>query len=659
MRARVVNLSAATICVASAAACTWLYAHVDLAQISAATHARLRVSGVFLGLAWALTGSLLAWLRPRNAVGWLLLAVGTCQCLSVVASLYGGYGVVLSKPPLPAARWAAWLGSALWVPGLLPLGNVLIALYPDGRLPSKRWRLPVGAVSLGIAMVTLGLLLSQESYDDIATGRSPLAFRPPAWFLIPWATTMALLVVGGTLAIWVMSFARLARARRPERQQLAWLLVVIVVIVGLNFVPGAGVVADSAGHLIPVAVAVGVFRYNLLGIEVVLRRGLVYGTLTALVIVVYFAVTALAGSRLDHGPLPGVAGAALVAVGLAPLRERLQRGVDRFVYGARSDPLGAVTRLGDQLATDEVELLATAVSVVVAAVRAPGAVVRGADGRLLAECGVPAPGPVYALRVGGVDAGSLQVAARTPGEAYTAGDHRLLQALAPQVAVVVRALELAEALEAERDRVVAAIRTERERLRRDLHDGLGPSLSGVRLGLAALDDAQRAGAESTVGELLGRIRAEVDSTVGEVRRIIEGFRPAALDETGLSGALRRHAEAVSARVTIALQVPDLPPLSPAVETAAYRIAQEALTNVVRHAQARRAWLTLDVAGDALTVEIGDDGRWVDIGGGDDRAGVGLASMRQRAESLGGTLAVDSTAAGTTVRATIPLAASPP
>jgi signal transduction histidine kinase len=346
-----------------------------------------------------------------------------------------------------------------------------------------------------------------------------------------------------------------------------------------------------------------------------------------------------------------VVAAALVAVGLTPLRERLQRTVDHLVYGERHDPMNAVTRLGDRVAADEPDLLSAVLRIVTTAVRAPGASVTDPDGRPVATYGCPAEGPVFPLRVGGLDVGVLTVSARTPGEAFTAGDLRLLNALVPQVAVVVRALELAEALEAERDRVVEATRTERDRLRRDLHDGLGPSLSGVRLGLLALHDALASGDTATSAELLERIRAEVDATVGEVRRIIDGFRPAVLDDTGLAGALRRDAAGAAGGVHVDVAVADLPPLPAQVETAAYRIAQEALTNVLRHAQASTARITLAVDSGALTVQVADDGAGIDS---PVRHGVGLASMRRRAEALGGALTLTSNDHGTTVLATLPL-----
>jgi hypothetical protein len=167
---------------------------------------------------------------------------------------------------------------------------------------------------------------------------------------------------------------RLVRAQSPERQQLAWLLVVIIPCVVLSFFAGSQSGFTALGFLIPVAIAVAVLRYRLLGIEVVVRRGLVYGALTAAVIGVYLLVTTVAGARLDQGPLPGVVAAALVAVGLTPLRDRLQAGVDRLVYGDRRDPIRAVTRLGDRMAAaGETDLLPAVLATVTDAVRAPGA----------------------------------------------------------------------------------------------------------------------------------------------------------------------------------------------------------------------------------------------------------------------------------------------
>jgi len=607
-----------------------------------------------LAVAWTVTGAVLVALRPRNVLGWLLLGVGVCQGLQQGLAAYGGYGVAVAGWPL--ARWAAWVASGLWLPGLLPLASLLLALYPNGRLPSRWWRWPFVAAAVGIALLTLATMLAPQAYAGAAPGPSPLAV--PALVPVGMAVGGALFI-GGTMVIWGASVVRLLRARPPERQQLAWLVLVVVPLLLVAYLTPSMPGFLALGFGIPVAIAVGVLRYRLLGIETVLRRGLVYGLLTATVVAVYLVVTAVAGTQLGRGPLPGVVAAALVAVGLTPLRERLQTGVDRLVYGDRRDPMRAVTRLGDRVAAaGESDLLPAVLATVTGAVRAPGASVVATDGAVLAICGSRPVGgtaaEVVPLRVGGRELGRLQVAARSPAEPYTDGDRRLLAALAPQVAVVVRALELAEALEAERDRVVTVTGQERQRLRRDLHDGLGPSLSGVSLGLQALQDARAAGDQATADLLLARIRDEVTTAVGEVRRILDDLRPVVLDRTRLPDALRRHAAAVS---TGPLEVSvdaaaDLPVLPPAVETAAYRITQEALTNVVRHAGAHHAHITLDTSDAALTVTVSDDGHG--INSTTHRGGVGLTSMRQRAQALQGSLRVDSGDHGTTVVATLPL-----
>ena len=341
------------------------------------------------------------------------------------------------------------------------------------------------------------------STDETAT--NPVA--PVSW--ARWSSIGAWvfkpLLVLSMLTIWVSTVVRLVRARPPRRQQLALLVCVVMPFLAASLfgsVTFANVLILLSLLLVPVAVAVGVLRYRLLGIETVLRRGLVYGMYTCVVVAAYLGATAAAGAMvgaaLDSRPLPGVVAAAAVAVALAPARDRLQRAADRLVYGQRRDPLQALTLLGERVAvTAQGDLLATALTSVTAAVRAPGAALIAPDGRVLATAGAdPAGGSRTTdlpLQFGGVLLAELRVLPRRPGEAYTPADARLLAALALQIAVVVQAFQLTEQLEAERDRVVTAAEAERDRLRADLHDGLGPSLSGIGLGLEALGGLPMAG----------------------------------------------------------------------------------------------------------------------------------------------------------------------
>ncbi|KAE8766005.1 hypothetical protein GB883_00930 [Georgenia thermotolerans] len=423
-------------------------------------------------------------------------------------------------------------------------------------------------------------------------------------------------------------------------------------------------VAQAAGlYLLPAAVAVGILRYRLLGIEVVLRRGLVYAALTAAIVTLHAVVALVTGARLTGGALPGVVAAAVVAVGLTPLRVRLQRGVDRLLYGHRSDPVRAVADLGDRMAAaQDRDLLDAVLTGVRTAVRAAGARIIRPDGEVLAVSGTLAashdapaapPGALAApLTVGGELVGTLQLAPRGPGERYSAPDERLVAAMAPQVAVLVRALDLASALERQRDAVVDARRAERDRLRRDLHDGLGPSLTGVGLGLRALDDAVEAGDAARAREIVSVLGTEVSAAVTEVRRILEDLRPAPVAEHGLAAALDQGLATSGSPLAVDVTVGTLPPMPPAVEDAVYRVALEAVTNVRRHARATRATVDVRVTGGRVVLRVADDGVGFSAGA---VPGVGLASMRQRADVLGGELTTTPTPRGTIVVLDLPLA----
>ena len=605
-------------------------------------------------LAWAGTGLWLAVARPRNAVGWLLILIGALQMYAIWGNLYGSYGVGVAQPPWPLADWVAMTASFAYFPSLVLPGTVLLAIYPDGHLPARWWRWPVGAVVVALTVLTVAVSLSPDTYDDVAPGPPPVQLPDVGW-LEPALAVVGLTTIGmATLVIWVATGVRLARAPYPLRQQLAWLTVAVVGLVASIFIAGGSAIGVFA-FLLPIAVAVGVLRYGMLGL--VLSRGLTYALLTAVVLLVYVAVTAVAGTALDRGPVPGITAAALVAVGLAPARERVQRGVNRFVYGERRDPLRAVAQLATQVAdTTDDKLLEGALATVAEAVRSPGVSVLDAEGRVRATVGAvddTEQATTLDLRVAGAEVGVLVVAPRAPGAAYSSADQRVLRALAPQVGVVVHALDLAGELEVERDRVVAATRAERDRLRRELHDSLGPSLTGAALGLRATSDALDAHRISEAERVVDRLRTEVDVAVADVRRIIDDLRPADLDDGGLEAALRRRAAALAPSVHVDVTVGPLPALPDQVEDAAYRIAGEALTNVARHSGASRACVEASIQSGSLVLRVHDDGAGIPT---EVTAGVGLESMQRRAEALSGCLEVDGTAGGTTVVARLPLTA---
>lgn len=654
MRTRVLSSAAVVLVTAALAVVLYVVNRPDLVRPEGIRGELPDWWDVLAPAAWTLTGALLLWLRPRNRVGLLILVIGTCQAVSQASAAYGLYGIGIADPHWPAADWVALVGTPLWVPGFFPLLSLLLAIYPDGRLPDAQWRWPVRATAVGIALLTVAMV---DGYNDVAPGPAPATLPDQPALAATFLVVTAVCLIGGTLSIWALSIRRLIRARPPERQQLAWLYVCVVPLMIAGAVgPERNLIVGLALAL-PAAIAVGVLRYGMLGIELVLRRGLVFVLLTGVVMGAYLAIAALAGASLGDSPLPVVLTAALVAVGLTPLRDRLQHAVDRLVYGERRDPFRAVLRMGDTVATEQSQdLLETVLGTVTAAVRTGGAAVEGPDGLPIASAGSIGTGERLPLRVGGSDVGTLVVSRRTPGETFSDGDLRLLHALAQQVAVVVRAQDLAESLELERDRVLAATTSERDRLRRDLHDGLGPSLSGVGLGLQAVESALAEGDARTATEVLAVLRRETGTAVSEVRRILDDLRPTALDGARLPEALRTYAATVSTHVPVDVTV-DAPVLEigPDLEAAVYRIAQEAITNAARHSGAGYVGVHVSASGGRLRLEVRDDGSGMGTTRG---SGVGLESMRHRAESVSGTLVVDSGPAGTRIVADLPWAGTP-
>jgi signal transduction histidine kinase len=486
-----------------------------------------------------------------------------------------------------------------------------------------------------------------------------LPWEAPAWWAWATAGTGAALLVTAVGVTIVGTLVRVARATTPERQQLLWLVCVVGVMVATIFLPATEGPFMVTFACIPIAVVVGVLRYRLLGIEVVLRRTLLYVPLALLVALIIGGLTTALASLVPDGPLPLIAASAVVAILVFPLAGRLRLLVDRLVLGERADPLALVDRIGAGLEEAKDDPVASMLEAVTTAAGAAFAAVRDPAGRTLATVG---QGECATLDVplvhGGAELGVLSVGPRRGESAVTGRDSRLVLALAPHLAVVLNSHHLAEDLMRERRRVATATHVERDRLRRDLHDGLGPSLSGIALGLEAAANALERD-PAGVAELLKRTRLEADATVLEIRRVLKALRPAALDRHGLVGALRETASSLGmgtpGRPEFELHVAALPSLPPDVEESAFRIAAESMTNVARHSGAEHCSVEINQANGDLRVGVIDDGH----GGAATRpTGHGLDSMRRRAADVGGWLTVASIEPhGTAVTAALPLKAS--
>jgi signal transduction histidine kinase len=298
------------------------------------------------------------------------------------------------------------------------------------------------------------------------------------------------------------------------------------------------------------------------------------------------------------------------------------------------------------------------------ALRLPYAAVtlRHAEGfATVVEVGTPVAGALrLPLAYQGEPVGELRLGPRAPGEPFSLADRRLLEDLARQAGVAVHAVRLTADLQRSRERLVSAREEERRRLRRDLHDGLGPALGAQRLKVGSAR-ALYAHDPAAADALLAELETDLGAALTDIRRLVYDLRPPALDELGLVGAIRQGAApyggrgdhtggANGDRLRVEVVAPErLPPLPAAVEVAAYRIAQEALTNVARHAHARTCQIRLSLDDTALRVAVTDDG----VGLSEPRAGsprhtgVGLVSMRERAEELGGTCQVETPPQGGT------------
>lgn len=387
-----------------------------------------------------------------------------------------------------------------------------------------------------------------------------------------------------------------------------------------------------------------------------MERSLTYGLLTGLLAAGYALTLGALSALLDGGGSELVAslGVALLAL---PLRDRLQGVVDRGLYGERSDPFSALGRFDEHVAAadDPAAALLGVAEAVATILRLPAVqvAVRRAGGESVVASVGPDTGRWTRLPLThrGAEVGALLVSPRAGQSALDDRDARMLEALRRQAGSAVAAVRLGVELQGSRERLVAAREEERRRVRRDLHDGLGPTLAGIGLGLEV---ARTTTDPEQVQRLLADLKDEAAAAVVDVRRLVEDLRPPALDELGLVGALRRHADRLSAgdrtRVEVTAPAP-LGGLPAAVEVAAYRIAMEALTNAVRHGRPQHCALTLSLD-DALHLEVVDDGTGIPA---QPRPGVGLQAMRERAAELGGTCTVEARGSGgTTVVARIPV-----
>ena len=612
---------------------------------------------VIFASVYGAVAALIFWRKSEDRIGIFaslaLLTFGTATFPVTMATLAARHPV--SEVPV---AFLHFLGSASF--------GLFLYLFPDGRFVPRwtRW----------VALVWIAWQVPRYFF--------------PNWYLDPsgWQTLAA-------MAVWLCAlgtavYSQVHRYRRVpspmQRQQIKWVVFGIsaalagflgIVLALSTFAPTPASPGELLAHLIgytfvgylvllliPVSIGISMLRHRLFDVDLVINRTLVYGTLTASVVLLYVLVVGGLGALLQ---LRGNLIISLLATGLAavffqPLRYRLQRGVNHLMYGERDDPYAVLSRLGSRLegtlAHDAV--LPAVARTVKEALKLPYVAIqlRREEGfETAAAAGDQVDHPLdVPLVYGGETVGRLILGPRAGDETFGPADRQLLEDLTHQIGVAAHAVQLTDEalrlsadLQHSRERLVAAREEERRRLRRDLHDGLGPQLAALTMTAEAAKDLICSDPERAK-ELLDNLTERAQAAVSDVRRLVYALRPPALDALGLLGALQAHADHHdNGGVRVTVEAPEqLPPLPAAVEVAAYRIALEAINNAERHAEARSCAVrfSLDNDANALRVEIVDDGRGI----GEERGtGVGLSSMRERAAELGGWCTVEAVASGGT------------
>ncbi len=578
------------------------------------------------------------------------------------------YGVVMAGP---MERWGSyWIGNsdfaiALQAYLMATPTVAFFALFPNGRfVPGwMRWIL-ILSVPWNILLIFLLPL------DNSVITQQPIAFS----LLTIWFLTF---VVFGIYA----QIHRYRRVSTPEeRQQTKWVVFgfalwfgYILFSTGPYFyttalppdatvpwwVPLSGLGWWLSLSIVPISLTIAITRYRLWNIDLLINRTLVYSALTASVVAVYVLVIGGLGLLFQSSDslLTPLLATGLAAVLFQPLRERLQGAVNRMMYGERDDPVAVISILAEQLERTGTpqSALSSIVKTVAQTLKLPYAAIElGEPGEAAASFGIQVNDMQrMPLVYQGESVGYLVVARRAPEESFSPKDHQLLENIARQAGAAAFNARLTADLQHARTWLVTAREEERRRLRRDLHDGLGPELASLMLKLDATRNLLAKDPE-TADQLLGELKEQVRSSVADIRRLVYNLRPPALDELGLLSALRERAAAFPSGQGphVRVEGPDqLPPLPAAVEVAAYRIAQEAVNNAAQHGEAQQCWVRLKVD-DGLTLEIIDDGSGLPD---DLRVGVGITSMRERTSELGGRITIETLPeGGTRVHAWMPI-----
>jgi signal transduction histidine kinase len=639
----------------------------------------------FVGM--GVIGLLVSLRRPRNAVGWIFSALGAWIGILGFAEGYSRYALVTHPGALFGGIYVAWFYQWAWFPWLFCLLTLPFLVFPDGRLPSRRWR-PVLWASAGIAAVGwIPLALSPDIEEFKVANPFGLKNAKSTIDLLFGATFVFLPILALSAAFSLL--IRFRRAPAVERQQIKWFM-----FAGGLLVAGAGVGIglDAAGiqlpeivfatllTLLPASIGIAILKYRLYDIDLVINKTLVYGLLAAFITAVYVGIVVGIGQAIGSKRNLGLSilATAVVAVGFQPVRDRVQHLANRLVYGERATPYEVLSefsgRMSGAYATEDLlPRMARILAEGTGAARAEVWLQVGGD--LHPEASWPQDSPPLdpvavsdgeLPRVEGVDLllpvrhrgellGALSVT-KARGDPLRPAESKLMEDLASGAGLVLRNVRLTaellarlEELKRSRMRIVAAQDEERRKLERNLHDGAQQQLVALQVKLSLAE--RLAEEDCRVKDQLSGLKQEAGEALENLRDLARGIYPPLLADQGLQAALASQAR--KATFPVSIEADHLSRYPQETEAAVYFCCLEALQNVAKYAGATQAAIRLAEDDGHLAFTVTDDG------GGFDTSttsyGTGLQGMADRLSAQGGTLEIRSAPGeGTTVIGRVPV-----
>jgi len=640
-------------------------------------------STLILWVGWAIVSR-----QPRNTIGWLLMLIPILGIFGFVVGDYATMAFVTDPGSLPFGRAAAWFDRWLIVP-VLAIFIPLFLLFPDGRLPSRRWRpvlwlvIVAPVVTIVSFAVTPGPMTGAFSDLEHVTVINPLGIDALSAPIGAISQIAGFATLAGAFLAGAAIIVRYRGAAAEVRQQIRWLAFVgaaflIELLVGIVFsilIPDTGATkhtSDTIGNVlftlwfltllggIPIACGVAILKYRLYDLDIVIRKTVVFGLLAVFIAGVYSAIVGGVSALVDSASSSVLSffAAAVLAVTFQPARDRARRIADRVVYGKRATPYEVLAefsdRVGEAYATEDV--LARMAAVLKDGTGAAGARVLlrvGTNQREAAAVGEPSKDEALVDVIHqGEHLGALAVS-MPPSDPMDPAKRQLVEDLASQAGLVLRNVRLIEELRASRQRLVAAQDEERRKLERNLHDGAQQQLVALAVQLKLL--GQTAGKDPARDQqLAAKLGSQATAALEDLRDLARGIYPTLLADKGLAAALENQARKAAVPTTVEADSVGRYPQD--VEATIYFCTLEALNNVAKYAEASSAVVRLSQRNGHIEFAVEDDGRGFDASAG--TYGTGLQGMADRLDAVGGDLRVDSTPGrGSTITGSVPVEGS--